>query len=97
MSGLRYFVTYSGVKLPLRLVNLLEEPELGHRNAYIRAHYDSEDRLIECEKLVYGEVELTHRYRYDSNGVLRSAEILIDDERSVLEFDADGLPLQAGA
>jgi hypothetical protein len=96
MSGLRYFLTYSGVKLPLRLVSVLEESELGHRNTYIRAHYDADERLIKCEKLVYGEVELTHRYRYHSNGILRWAEILIDDERSVLEFDADGLPLQNG-
>lgn len=97
MSGLRYFLTYGGVKLPLRLVTLLEESEPGHRNTYIRAHYDAEDRLIECEKLVYGEVELTHRYRYHANGVLRLAEILIDDERSVLEFDTDGLPLGTDA
>jgi hypothetical protein len=90
MPALRYFLTYSGVKLPLRLVNPLGEHELGHRNTYIRAHYDDEDRLIQCEKLVYGEVELTHRYRYHASGVLSTAEIILDDESSVMEFDADG-------
>jgi hypothetical protein len=90
MSALRYFLTYSGVKLPLRLVNPLAEHELGHRNTYIRALYDDEDRLIQCEKLVYGEVELTHRYQYDANGGLRTAEITIDDECSVMEFDTKG-------
>jgi Family of unknown function (DUF6156) len=90
MSALRYFLTYSGVKLPLRLVNPLGESELGHRNTYIRARYDDQDRLIECEKLVYGEVELTHRYRYHANGALRSAEIILDGDSSVMEFDAEG-------
>jgi hypothetical protein len=41
MSGLRYSLTYNGVKLPLRLANLLEASELGHRNTYNRAHYDA--------------------------------------------------------
>ncbi len=86
MESLPYFLTYSGVGLPLRLVGQLEENELGHRNTYIRAHYDSEDRLIQCEKLVYGEVELTHRYLYAADGALRRAEITIDDECSVMEF-----------
>jgi len=90
MSALRYFLTYSGVKLPLRLVSPLGEHELGHRNTYIRALYDDEDRLIQCEKLVYGEVELKHRYQYDASGALRTAEITIDDECSVMEFDTKG-------
>ncbi len=90
MQDLLYFLTYSGVRLPLRLVGPLGEHELGHRNTYIRARYDGEGRLIQCEKLVYGEVELTHRYRYDADGALRRAEITIDDECSVMEFEPQG-------
>ena len=86
MAAWRYFLTYSGVKLPLRLVNPLSENELANRNTYIRAQYDAADRLAVCEKLVYGEVELTHRYRYRENGTLHSAEIIIGDECAVREF-----------
>jgi hypothetical protein len=90
MSALRYFLSYSGVKLPLRLVSPLTEEELGHRNTYIRAQYDADDRLTKCEKLVYGEVELTHCYAYHGNGALCRAEIIIDDECSIQEFDREG-------
>lgn len=82
----RYFVTYSGVKLPLKLVNPLQPAELNHRNTFIRARFDTADRLVECEKLVYGEVQLTHRYGYDADGTLKRAEIVMDEETTVLEF-----------
>lgn len=82
----RYFVTYSGVKLPLRLVDPLEESDLNHRNTFIRARFDDADRLVECEKMVYGEIHLSHRYAYGADGVLRRAEIVMDDETTVLEF-----------
>lgn len=82
----RYFVTYSGVKLPLRLVDPLEASDLNHRNTFIRARFDDADRLVECEKMVYGEIHLSHRYAYGEDGVLRRAEIVMDDETTVLEF-----------
>jgi len=93
----RYFLSYSGVRLPLRLVGPLAESELSNRNTYIRAQYDDADRLIACEKLVYGEVELTHRYRYryHANGVLQSAEIVIGGERMFAEFDAESRAISA--
>jgi hypothetical protein len=61
-NGPRYFLSYSGVSLPLRLVSPLAANELQNRNTYFRAVYDEADRLVSCEKLVYGEVELTHLY-----------------------------------
>lgn len=82
----RYFGTYSGVKLPLRLVSPLEPAELSHRNTFIRARFDEHDRLVECEKMVYGEVHLAHRYAYGGDGGLSRAEIVMDDETTVLEF-----------
>ena len=83
----RYFLTYSGVKLPLRLVGPLTEAELANRNTYMRAQYDEAGRLIVCEKLVYGEVELTHRYRYHADGSLQMAEVVVGDESTVARFD----------
>ncbi|MBI4723575.1 MAG: hypothetical protein HY765_00655 [Rhodomicrobium sp.] len=86
----RYFVTYSGVKLPLRLVNQLDAAELENRNTYIRAQFDGQERLIAVEKFVYGEVELAHRYDYHPNGALKAAHITMDDDTTVLEFGEEG-------
>jgi hypothetical protein len=94
MSEYRYFATYSGVKLPLNLVSPLEEAALANRNTYIRAGYDAAGRMVMCEKLVYGEVELAHRYEYHASGVLKRAEIvMMDEEPAVLSFNEDGTPL----
>ena len=71
----RPFVTYTGVKLPLRLVNPIEPDALSNRNTYIRAWVGAGDRLLRVEKMVYGEVELSHDYDYDETGLLRRAVI----------------------
>lgn len=91
----RYFVSYSGVKLPLQLVNeLVNESELQNRNTFFRGYFDAEERLQGFEKLVYGEVELLHKYSYHENGMLKQAEITdVDEEVTVLFFDAQGLPV----
>lgn len=87
----RHFITYSGVKLPLKLVTPLTESELQNRNTFFRGYFDSTDKLLLCEKLVYGEVELEHRYRYFENGVLQEAEITdADGEVTVMTFDETG-------
>jgi len=88
MPHYRYFTTYSGVKLPLKLVNELEEAEVKHRNTYIRAEFDENDRLIGVEKLVYGEVELAHRYEYDPGGSLKAAHITMDGQTTVKDCGA---------
>lgn len=90
----RYFISYSGVRLPLKLVNELEdESHLENRNTYFRGYYDAEQRLLLCEKLVYGDIELRHHYRYHTNGALSQAEITdADGEITVLNFDGQGLP-----
>lgn len=95
MSGShRYFVTYSGVKLPFRLVDPIDAEALSNRNTFIRATFEGPDTLIAFDKLVYGEVELSHRYAYHANGTLRRAEIVMLDEKPVvLDFDETGSPL----
>ncbi|MGO9546368.1 MAG: DUF6156 family protein [Rhodomicrobium sp.] len=89
-ANYRYFITYSGVKLPLRLVSPLQAEELDNRNTYFRAGYDDQDRLITVEKLVYGEVELVHRYEYRPDGSLKAARINLDGDTTVLEYPGDG-------
>ena len=91
-ESLRFFVTYTGVKLPFRLVNELQPGEVENRNTFFRGNFDAQDRLIGFEKLAYGEVELSHRYLYYDNGILKQAEITdIDGEVTVLNYDANGI------
>jgi hypothetical protein len=91
----RYFLTYSGVKLPLNLVSPLAAAELENRNTYFRATFDKSDRLLSCEKIVYGEVELTHIYEYSVDGVLTRARIAMgDDDATEVLFDENGLQIR---
>jgi hypothetical protein len=86
-----YFLTYSGIKLPLKLVTELEPAQLENRNAYFRGFFDALDRLTGLQKLVYGEIEMQHRYAYHANGALRSVEIIdADGERNEMKFDENG-------
>ncbi|CAI8730103.1 protein of unknown function [Methylococcus capsulatus] len=90
----RFFLTYSGVNLPLKLMTELEPEQIGHRNTYFQGYFDEQDRLVGLQKMVYGEVEMEHRYAYDRNGKLRRAEITdADGELTVLDFDEDGFRL----
>ncbi len=85
----RYYLATSGVKLPLKLVNQIEPSALTNRNTYIRAFYDGGGRLLRFQKIVYGDVEMSHDYCYDAAGHLRRAEILmLEEEPTVLTFDA---------
>jgi hypothetical protein len=91
----RYFLSYSGVKLPLNLVSPLAATELENRNTYFRAVFDDADRLVSCEKIVYGEIELTHLYEYSADGVLSRARIAMgDDEATEVLFDENGSPIR---
>lgn len=89
-ADLRYFVSYSGVALPLKLVNEITPAETENRNTYFCAAYDDADRLLLCQKVVYNEVEMEHRYSYRDSGQLSRAEITMDGECSVIEFDEAG-------
>lgn len=83
----RYFLTYSGVKLPLQLLEELPADALRNRNTYLRASYDEAGRMLRCEKMVYGEVELCHDYVYDADGRLLQAVIRMgDDDAQTLNF-----------
>jgi hypothetical protein len=91
----RYFVSYSGVKLPLNLVTPLDAAALNNRNTFFRGWFDAE-RLMGCEKITYGEVELAHRYEYHNNGQLKQAVITnTDEEVTVMTFDEQGMLLSS--
>jgi len=87
----RYFLSYTGVKLPLTMVTPLEEAQTRNRNTFFSTQFDNQERLVLCRKIVYGEMEFEHRYCYHANGTLARAEITDDDdETQVLEFDTNG-------
>ena len=89
----RFFVTYTGVKLPFCLQNELQPDEIKNRNTYYQGFYDSQQRITGFEKIAYGEVEQKHCYQYHDNGKLKQAEITdIDGEVTLLAFDPDGNP-----
>lgn len=92
----RYFVTYTGVKLPFKLVNPLSDDDVRNRNTFLRAYFDEQERLLGFQKVTYGETEMEHRYEYHENGSLRQATITdVDEEVTVACFDAEGKPLSA--
>jgi hypothetical protein len=86
----RYFVSYRGIKLPLKLVNEITEASLNNRNTYYRGYFDAQDRILLCQKVVYGEVESEHQYQYYDNGVLKQAQITEDDEVREIHFNELG-------
>lgn len=71
----RYFTSYSGVRLPLNLVGELSADDMRNRNTFYRGCFDAGDRLVRCEKVVYGEIEVCHTYRYHPDGRLAQAAI----------------------
>ena len=89
-TEVRYFVSYSGIKLPLKLVNEITEASLNNRNTYYRSQFDAQDRMLLCQKVVYGEVESEHRYQYYDDGVLKHAQITEDDEVREIRFNQSG-------
>jgi len=88
----RYFVTYSGVKLPLKLSQPLKKDALNNRNTFFRGYFDTHDRISSLQKMVYGEIELEHRYEYYDNGILKQAEVIdAEGEITILLFDKTGM------
>ena len=90
MATSRYFVSYIGIKLPLKLVNEITETSLNNRNTYYRGYFDAQDRMLLCQKIVYGEVESEHQYQYYDNGVLKRAQITEDDESREIHYNELG-------
>ena len=62
----RHFTSYTGVKLPFKLVNPLDAREVENRNTYFLGYFDAEERLTGFDKLVYGEVSVL-KYAEDSS------------------------------
>ncbi len=88
MTTTRYFVTYTGIKLPFNLTGELQEHEVKNRNTWFKGYFNAEGHLTGFDKIAYGDIELRHRYKYHDNGALKQAEITdIDGEVTTLVFD----------
>ena len=91
---IRYFVSTGGIRPPLKLVGPLDDADIRNRNSYVRAVYDGLDRLVGLDKIVYGEVHLSHQYDYHPDGAIRTARITTNTEdgteTSVLSYDPEG-------
>ncbi len=73
-------------------MNSIAAESLSNRNTFIRAYFDKAGTLTGFDKVVYGEVELAHRYAYHDNGALSRAEItMLDEDAVTLCFDEAGL------
>lgn len=84
----RYFLSYTGIGLPLKLTGELQASDLRNRNTWFEAHHDAQGRVQAIVKQVYGEVEMRHDYAYDTQGRLLSATVQTgDDEPRVIAFD----------
>lgn len=89
MTTQRYFTSYSGARLPLNLVGELAESDMRNRNTYFSGRFNAEGQLLRCEKIVYGEAEFIHDYRYHPDG--RLAQAVINDggdEPAVVDYPA---------
>ncbi len=87
----RFFASFVGIGLPLRLISELEPSAIIHRNTYFVAYYDESGRQIRCDKMVYGDRILSHIYEYYAGGFLKSASIRSDDDDGgVIFFDEHG-------
>jgi hypothetical protein len=95
-STFKYFLSYSGVELPLVMVSPIGADALENRNTYFRVGYDAGGRMVTCEKIVYGEVELRHIYHYSADGCLESALIAMTDEETEIVFDENGVGAPRG-
>lgn len=88
-DALRYFLSYTGIGLPLKLTGELQAADLRNRNTWFEARYDAQGRVQSIVKQVYGEVEMSHLYHYDDQGRLLSATVQTgDEEPRVLQLGA---------
>lgn len=91
----RCYTSYTGIKLPLKLVNELDDESLDKRITYFKGYFDEQDRLKILEKVVYGEIEFSHHYEYADNDMISKAILIEDDELPrTLIFDENGYPVE---
>ncbi len=79
-DAIRYFLSYTGITLPLKLTGELKASDLRNRNTWFEARYDDQGRVQSILKQVYGEVEMSHQYEYDASGALCRTTIQTGDE-----------------
>ena len=87
----KYFGTFSGYTLPLKLKNNLSKSEIEARRAYLVAYYDASGRLHKVRKVLDGKTEFIHEYAYDAQSKL--VEVIVTNHEgniSILKRTPDG-------
>tara|TARA_B100001109_G_scaffold193573_1_gene160140 strand:- start:33338 stop:33619 length:282 start_codon:yes stop_codon:yes gene_type:complete len=89
----QYFLTYSGIRLPLKMTGPLSADDIDNRNTWFGVKVDEEGRILLIHKRVYGAVELEHEYAYHPDGSLKEARITDhnddDEDARILSFPAE--------
>ncbi|WP_428036078.1 DUF6156 family protein [Amphritea sp.] len=82
-----FYLSYSGIKLPLKLVGPIAPSEIENRNTFFASKVDDRGRVTEIAKVVYNEIELHHRYHYhDDDQSLTQAIITTDGETHTIQY-----------
>ncbi|MGB0206003.1 MAG: DUF6156 family protein [Neptuniibacter sp.] len=88
-----FYLSYSGISLPLKLVSPIAPESIKNRNTFFTEKQNSDGQPLEIVKFVYGEVDLLHQYTYDEAGKIATAHITDEDgEVQQLKFDDKGKP-----
>lgn len=63
-TEVRYFVSYSGIKLPLKLVNEITEASLNNRNTYYRGYFNPQiDRVTDRPTFDFSSTSVCQQYQ----------------------------------
>lgn len=90
-SSVKYFRSFAGYSIPLRLVDEILKEEADELAAYLVAEYDLDGKITAVVKMLSKRQSFKHRYDYFDNGNLRRVRILREDGKvTVHEYDIGG-------
>lgn len=93
---IRYYGTFSGYNIPLKLSEELTQPEALRRKSYYVGFYNETQSLFRVEKYLNGSLFFQHNYFYHENGSIRENRIVNSDGITTTNhFDAKGKQIKA--
>ncbi len=93
----RFFVSYTGVKLPFTLVNPIAADALSNRNTFIRAYFDARACCAASTRWSMARSNFPTLCYHDNGALRHAAIVMLDEEPAELAFDAAGIPLASEA
>lgn len=87
----KYFATFSGYNIPLKLTEEIPKELALKRDAYYVGFYDEDQRLTCVEKYLDGALFFRHSYFYREDGSLRESKTVNSEGiETVSYFDENG-------